>query len=79
MSYSQPAMKYFPEPVAVTCCYSRTWQRFLGIPYRRYIAIGIVGHGSTQARSRKEIEHMVRDFLACQGKDPWQRLVIEWV
>lgn len=67
-----------PEPVLVTAYYSRTWQRFLGVPYRRYIILELPGRGCTQAQKRREIERMVRSWLECNEEEPSQKILIGW-
>lgn len=65
--------------VVVRAQYSRTWQKLFGVlPWRRYIALEIVGRGWTQARHPGEIEYMVLDWLECNGEDTTQGLLILW-
>lgn len=79
-------MNATPKTVTAIATYSVTWQRILGVPFRRYITIQIIDPkeeksiGWTQALRKKDIEYMVLDYMACMYEKNYNdyRVIIEW-
>ncbi len=74
-------MNLNPTPVVAQASYSVARQRFLGVPYRRYITVEIVGHGWTQALRKKDVKYMTLDWLSCtydKTPDNW-KVTVEWL
>lgn len=68
-------------PIVVFARRTRTWQKFHGIPYRRYIELEIVGRdveGWTQALSRKDVPRMALDWLKIDDADIEGGVLVIW-